>query len=651
MSVQSAHAGGWFVTHSGVLADATLVLLRRIAEEVPCPVAVYLAPDWRVIFANACFCRAAGAVSADLIGRPLAEVFPGLREAGLLSALEAARSTVQSVPVRAGWASLRPGEPATSWDFVLHPLPEADGSVDAVLFMAQDTTAEVRARQQADMAREKLARRAEQMRLAIDAARMFFWDYDVATGTLEWSEGLAAACGLAPGTTGGTSEAFRALVHPDDLTRVDLAMQRALAGEADYDIEFRMRRADGDFRWLLARGTVLRDPAGRPVRVVGIDLDLTERMRAITDSRALSEARFQAVFDSTADHMFVVRVTTDRRFIYEAVNPAWTAAMGLPLERVRGLSPVQVLGERDGGAATADMRRAYESGQPYRCEPTWRMPDGAVTCDTVYLPLRDTAGDVVSILGIARDVTASRHMEAALRQAPKMHALGQLAGGVAHNFNNLLTTILGSLELLERHVTSEKGNQFLAEGRRAGQLSASIVARLLAFSRPHPVRPVPVELNPLMENMIELLGRSLGPAIHIVPRLADCVWPVVADRNQLEVAILNLALNARDAMPQGGTLEFQTGNAAFEEAQAEGVGPGDFAAVMIRDSGAGMTPETLARTSDPFFTTKNADTGAGLGLATVRWVVQRHGGGMRIASAAGQGTCVTMFLPRARDIA
>lgn len=276
-----------------MLSPNTHAILRRISEAVPDPVAVLLAPDWRIVYANRSYRALAGAEGAGVIGRKVADTFPGVARCGALEMLAEARATGRTVSAKAVSAVLRPGAPAAWWDMDHHPLPDADGDLGAVLVILRNVTAEVVARREADAATAALRRRAEQMRLAIGAGRMFFWDFDVASGAVEWSEGLAEACGMEPGSFGGTIEAFRALVHPDDLPRVEAAIGRALAGEADYDIEFRMLRADGGERWVLSRATVERDGSGRSVRMVGIDLDLTERKR--TEARlAANEARLRA---------------------------------------------------------------------------------------------------------------------------------------------------------------------------------------------------------------------------------------------------------------------------------------------------------------------------------------------------------------------
>jgi len=245
-------------------------------------------------------------------------------------------------------------------------------------------------------------------------------------------------------------------------------------------------------------------------------------------------------------------------------------------------------------------------------------------------------------------------VEEALRQSQKMEAIGQLTGGVAHDFNNLLQVILGNLERLGRRLpgggaTAGGELRLIEAASRAAGRAATLTQRLLAFSRRQPLAPKSLDLNRLVAGLLELLGRTLGEAIHVETVLAGGLWRVFADENQLENALLNLAVNARDAMLQGGRLTLETQNVRLDEAYArsqEDVRPGDYVLVSVSDSGVGMTKEVLARAFDPFFTTKDIGQGTGLGLSQVYGFVRQSGGHVRIDSAPGQGASVKLYLPR-----
>jgi signal transduction histidine kinase/CheY-like chemotaxis protein len=245
-------------------------------------------------------------------------------------------------------------------------------------------------------------------------------------------------------------------------------------------------------------------------------------------------------------------------------------------------------------------------------------------------------------------------VEEALRQSQKMEAIGQLTGGVAHDFNNLLQVILGNLERLGRRLpggspAAAAEHRLIEAASRAAGRAATLTQRLLAFSRRQPLAPKSLDLNRLMASLLDLLGRTLGETIRVETVLAGGLWRVFADENQLENALLNLAVNARDAMPQGGRLTLETQNVRLDEAYAksqEEVRPGDYVLVSVSDTGVGMTKEVLARAFDPFFTTKDIGQGTGLGLSQVYGFVRQSGGHVRIDSAPGQGASIKLYLPR-----
>jgi signal transduction histidine kinase len=267
-------------------------------------------------------------------------------------------------------------------------------------------------------------------------------------------------------------------------------------------------------------------------------------------------------------------------------------------------------------------------------------------------PVLDAGGRVVAIVPEAVDVTERRRAEEALRQAQKMEGIGQLTGGVAHDFNNLLTIIMGSLETLRRQLKPSDANtvaRALESAMRGTQRAASLTQRLLAFSRQQPLDPKPADLSRLVSSMSDLLRRTLGEQIAIETVLAGGLWRVSIDANQLEIAIINLAVNARDAMPAGGRLTIETANVRLDEGyaskQAEVV-PGQYVMLAVTDTGSGMSSATAARAFEPFFTTKDVGHGTGLGLSQVYGFVKQSGGHVKIYSELGTGTTVKIYLPR-----
>ncbi len=269
-------------------------------------------------------------------------------------------------------------------------------------------------------------------------------------------------------------------------------------------------------------------------------------------------------------------------------------------------------------------------------------------------PLRDEHGAITALVPEAVEVTARRKAEEALRQAQKMESIGHLTGGVAHDFNNLLTVIIGNLETLQRHLEGAKPDptrlaRSAENALRGAKRAETLTQRLLAFSRQQPLDPKPIDVGRLVTGMSDLLRRSIGEQIAVETVLSGGLWRVQADPNQLEVAILNLAVNARDAMPQGGKLTIETGNAYLDEAYVAShieVTPGQYVALAITDAGVGMTRDVMAQAFEPFFTTKDVGHGTGLGLSQVYGFVKQSGGHVKIYSEVGQGTTVKIYLPR-----
>jgi signal transduction histidine kinase len=291
----------------------------------------------------------------------------------------------------------------------------------------------------------------------------------------------------------------------------------------------------------------------------------------------------------------------------------------------------------------------------------WRVrKDGTrFFADAIVTALRDNRGVLRGFAKVTRDITerltVEKHLEqtrAALAQAQKLQAVGQLTGGLAHDFNNILTAIIGSVELIQRggqDVTSEKAAQLLATARTAAEQGAGLVKQLLAFSRRQTLAPRPVDINRLVGGMSELLRRTLGDAISLETVLAGGLWQTLIDPNQLESAVLNLALNARDAMPEGGKLTIETGNTYLDEDYAalhEEVSAGQYVVLSVTDTGKGMSAETLNHAFDPFFTTKPEGEGTGLGLSQVFGFVKQSGGHIKLYSEPDQGTTVKIYLPR-----
>ena len=305
----------------------------------------------------------------------------------------------------------------------------------------------------------------------------------------------------------------------------------------------------------------------------------------------------------------------------------------------------------DRQAVAAAFARAETSGSLEFEHRIRRASDGVVRCLRVEGRTYLLDGQPVRISGVVTDVTDRRQLQDQLRQSQKMEAVGQLTGGLAHDFNNLLTGIAGSLELLQTRVAQGRLGEverYVAAAQGAARRAAALTHRLLAFSRQQTLDPKPTSANRLIAGMEDLIRRSIGPSVALEVIAAGGLWNTLVDPNQLENALLNLAINARDAMPDGGRLTIETGNKWLDErgAAQRDLSPGQYVSICVSDTGTGMTPDVIERAFDPFFTTKPQGLGTGLGLSMIYGFARQSEGQARIYSEPGRGTMVCLYLPR-----
>jgi len=417
-------------------------------------------------------------------------------------------------------------------------------------------------------------------------------------------------------------------------------------------------RKDGARFWAHVVIDPIRRDDGELVGFAAITRDLTEGRQA-KDALRRSEEQFRLLVQGVSDYAIFMLDT-------EGHVSSWN----LGAARIKGYTADEIVGEHFRRFYTEEDR---EDGVPDRSLATaaregrwetegWRVrKDGSRFWAHVVLDaIRDDAGQVIGFAKITRDISERKQAEEELRkarealfQSQKMEAVGQLTGGVAHDFNNLLTVMIGGLETIKRSKLTDtvRVARAVDMSLHAAQRAAGLTARLLAFSRKQPLNPTPTDLNLLVRNMTDLLHRTLGGQIELEGVLSPRLWPVEVDQNQLESAILNLAVNARDAMPKGGKLTLETANTHLDErytARDSEVIPGQYALVAVTDTGVGMDSDTLQRVFEPFFTTKEAGQGTGLGLSMVYGFVKQSRGHITIYSEVGQGTTVKLYFPRYR---
>ncbi len=391
---------------------------------------------------------------------------------------------------------------------------------------------------------------------------------------------------------------------------------------------------------------------GRQLAVRDLAAGLEDRVPERTAALTESEARSRAIFEGFPEPLFIVAAGPEGRFTVEGLNPAAARSAGLASGEAAGQQLEAVMDPAGAADLQAHLRCCVEEGTGRGFSGPLPFLSPSATFETMLTPLRDTEGHVTRVLAAARDVTERNQLEARLRQAQKLEAVGQLTGGVAHDFNNLLQVVLSGLTLMERIADPGRRAQLAENVRRAAQRGGELTKRLLTVARRQSLRPERIELETWMRDGAgALLRQALRGDIRTELRLPPDLPAVDADLAELELALLNLAVNARDAMPNGGTLTLSAEAVrCYAVADADGL-DGAFVRLSLGDTGTGMNEETQARVFEPFFTTKGVGQGTGLGLAQVYGFARQSGGGVRLRSALGQGTTVSLLLPVSRRAA
>lgn len=504
---------------------------------------------------------------------------------------------------------------------------------------------------------EEMREGEQRLQTALLAGRMGAWELDVAEQVLTGSDQFRACFGRQASDPFVFADLIESVALPDQ-QRVQRAFDDANRTGADLVLEFRVRWPDGREHWIDARARVLLDRFGKPQTLVGVASDITQRkateserekllaavagerertQQALRGERALSGLLLTSVPAGIVAYDSEMRVTI--------WNPVMERIFGLPAPAVLGRSLARVIGEGPGKSIENRLLDALAgiSGPIEEIELTTLSGDNVVL-ESQHAPLRGGDGEIVGGAAFFREMTERRRAEEQLRQAQKMETIGQLTGGVAHDFNNLLAAIQGNLELLRKRLPDDPHIRRFIDGALQGtQRGASLTSRLLAFARRQDLKPEPTDLGMLLEGMRGLMERSIGPLISIELDLAPALPPAKVDPNQLELAILNLAVNARDAMPDGGrlSLSLSQSDGADSGAELEGL----FLRLCVADTGTGMDEETLKSAIEPFFSTKELGKGTGLGLSMVHGLAVQLGGALQLKSELGKGTTAELWLP------
>jgi PAS domain S-box-containing protein len=618
-----------------VLAERRLRLTQEAVDSSITAVAL-LDGDNRISYANRALLRLWGAgEDEEVLGLPATHLWcePAWFRAGLSQLGEAGRWIGESVACRLDGSTFCGRVAATV-------VNDQEGALLARVLFIQDVSEERRVVEELRVSEARLTR-------AQEIAHIASWDRDLKDGTYTWSKGIYRIFGLPEGDPDRFLADLRH-VHPDDRKRLAAAMTESIENPSSpYSVEYRIILPDGTVRTVYSRGELVTDPDGKPLRFSGFIQDITDRAR-VQAAFADSEARVRQILQSAA----VGLVTTDAAGLIQSFNPAAERIFGYTADEVRGTSIALLAEDPDGHhdlITAPPLGEDGTTGTPPHRELVGHRKNGDAVPIEMAVSRMEIRGETTLIATIL-DVSERRAAEDRLRQAQKMETVGQLTGGVAHDFNNVLMALQLNLEAVQEEVSADpEAAECIRAGLHAVQRGSELTSRLLAFSRQQPLQPIVTDVNALILQTMRLLDRTLEESVRVETSLVGGLWPIEVDQGQFANAIINLALNARDAMPQGGTLFLDTRNLTLDAdnpALAEGGKAGDYVRIAVGDTGTGIPPEVLQRVFEPFFTTKEVGKGSGLGLSMVYGFVKQSGGHIHIDTADGRGTTISLYFPR-----
>ncbi|MHB2242153.1 PAS domain-containing hybrid sensor histidine kinase/response regulator [Pseudomonas monsensis] len=657
----------------------------------PMPMLLLWGPQLTQIYNNG-FAMLAGSKHPHAFGQPAHLIWPELRDftdpiyravlQGQVRTYSERRFTLQ-----------RDGKDSDFWlDLTYSPIRDETAQVAGILVTAIETNERRRIalelQQRSEDSLKAQQQTEERLQLALAATdAVGTWDWDIGEDRFIADAHFAQLHGVDPAQASQLPISdYLQGVHPEDRALIARSIKHCIAHGTEYAEEYRLLQGDGDIRWVFARGRCYKDHHGRPVRFLGAALDLTERKHT---EQALRQSQTELQLIINAMPILISYVDHEERFRLN--NAAYLDWYGLTPQELYGRTIREVIGEE-----------AYFLRAPYIAEALAGRPcsfslytphrDGSIRHALMnYLPRHGADGAVNGFYIFVIDETERKKTEEALRNlnetleervsarteqlaqanqrlqnemfereraedalrhAQKMEAVGQLTGGIAHDFNNMLTGIIGSLDLMQRYIADGRANEigrFTEAAVSSANRAAALTHRLLAFSRRQSLDRKQLNVNELIHSLEDLIRRTKGDQIELKLQLADDLWPVSTDVSQLENALLNLVINARDAMPEGGELLIETVNVYLDGSDIttlEPVKAGDYLMLAVSDNGTGMTPSVRSKAFDPFFTTKPIGQGTGLGLSMIYGFAQQSGGHVSLDSLPGQGTCVRLYLPR-----
>jgi PAS domain S-box-containing protein len=577
--------------------------------------------QWRFSYVNAEAERLIVRQRSDLLGTTVWDAFPGTL--GRTFEREYRRAVAENVAV-----SFEDYYPQLDKWFEVRAYPSAVGL--AVYF--RDVTA---SRQAAQVLRVS----EERFRLLAKATNDAIWDWDLTTQSLWWNEGFETLFGFSRTEVESTIDSWLNRLHPEDQAAVVADVHRAINGGAEsWQGEYRFRRKDGRYVAVLDRGHIIREPGGKAVRMIGGMTDLTELKQA--DEKLREQA---ALLDNAHDAIMVRDATHHITYWNKAAERlyGWTAA------EAHG-RPIQDLLHID-AARFAEAERAIHATGVWNGEIQKTAKSGTLlTVECSWTLLRDGQGAPRSILTIDTDITERKKLEQQFLRAQRMESIGTLAGGIAHDLNNLLAPITMGVDLLKLFEPHPKSLPVIENIERSAKRGAELVKQVLSFARGVEGARVALQVRHILKEVDAIAVNTFPKSITVETSLPTELWPVLADPTQLNQVVLNLCVNARDAMPAGGRLELTASNVDIDPQYAvmnRGMVPGRHVLIQVSDTGTGMPQEIIDRIFEPFFTTKELGKGTGLGLSTVLGIVRSHGGFVNVYSEVGRGSTFKVYLP------
>jgi PAS domain S-box-containing protein len=504
----------------------------------------------------------------------------------------------------------------------------------------QQVTREIEVRRQAE---DSLRSSENRLHLATTAGNIGIWDWDIVKNELIWEDSMYTLYGISKTDFGGAYEAWSRTLHPDDRQYVEGEIQSALRGEREYGAEFRIIRPDGIIRNIKADSRTIRDRDGRPLRMIGTNIDLTLRKQA--EEKLLESEKFIRTILNTVDEGFIV---VDRNYRIQIANRAYSDQLPVPCDEIIGKHCYAVSHKTSRPCfeegEECPVRQVFANGTPHTVLHKHAGRDNQVLfVETKAFPMKNNSGQVTSVIEVISNITEKHLLEEERLKSQKLEAVGTLAGGIAHDFNNLLQGVFGYISLAKlKRDDREKSLAALEEAEKALHMSVNLTNQLLTFSKGGKPLKKTIDLIPVIENAAKFALSGSRTDYRVVAD--DDLWQVDADGGQISQVIHNIVLNADQAMPEGGLVEITARNVHAQGRNLpQGLQQGTYVEIIITDSGVGIPVQYLAKIFDPYFTTK--EKGSGLGLATSYSIITNHKGSIEVTSDMGKGTTFSLYLP------